>query len=102
MCYYLIIIDSKRWEPTDIKEQFLYEPLTLRVSTGEIEEPVIKTSNKSDFKICHNGKDNESGGYASTESVETCHEWFKYGHRKVIANPIEIVLFGINPRGQQE
>ena len=56
------IVDSKRWEPTDIKETSHDEHLTLEFSTGSTEESVIKTANKSDFKIHRGGKDNDSFG----------------------------------------
>ena len=52
----------------------------MNFSTGKIEEPVIKTENKADFKIRHNGKENDSGGESSTKLVATCHKCVKDGY----------------------
>ena len=41
------------------------------VATGN---PVNNTVEKVDFKIRHNGKDNNSGVGSSTKSVPTCHK----------------------------
>ena len=49
-------------KPTDIKEKSQDEPLPLNFSTRSIEEPVVKTKNKYDFKILHDDKYNDSSG----------------------------------------
>ena len=43
---YSNIVDSKRWEPTDIKNISKDEYLLLTASTAEIESPVNKTTKK--------------------------------------------------------
>ena len=52
----IVFFNSKRWEYTDIKEKSQYYPLPLYFSTGENEELVNRTVNKSVLKIHHSGK----------------------------------------------
>ena len=77
---YSNIVNSKRWEPTDIKKIYKDESLLLTDSTKEIESPVNKTVEKFYFKIRHKGKDNKSGIGSSTKSNVTCHNCGKRGH----------------------
>ena len=58
---YRNIVNSQQWEPTDIKENYQDDHLPLSFSAEEIEEPVINTVNKADFKNSHSGKDNDYG-----------------------------------------
>ena len=64
---YSIIINPKRWEPTDIKNIYTYESLLLVASTVAIKSPVNKTAEKVYYKIRHIGKDNKSGIGSSTK-----------------------------------
>ena len=59
---YRNIVNAKQWEPTDINEKSQDEHFPLEISTEEIEDPLIKTVNKYDFKNRHNGNDKDSGG----------------------------------------
>ena len=70
---YSNIADSKRWEPTDIKNISEDESLLLTASTVAIESPINKNVEKFYCKICHRGKDNKSGLGSSTKSDVTCH-----------------------------
>ena len=79
---YSNIVNSKRWEPTDIKKISKDESLLLTASTMAIESPVNKTADKFYCKICHKGKDNKSGVGSSTKSDVTCHNCDKRGHLK--------------------
>ena len=47
-----------------------------------IEYSANKTANKVDFKSRHNGKDNNSGVYSSTKSVENFHKCGRKFHIK--------------------
>ena len=54
---YSYIVDSDRWEPTDIKNISKDGYLILMASAVEIESPVNKTEEKFYCKILHKGKD---------------------------------------------
>ena len=79
---YSSIVNSKRWEPTDIKKISKDEYLLLTASTVEIESPVNKTREKVYCKIFHKGKDNKSGVGSSTKSDVNCHKCGKRGNLK--------------------
>ena len=64
---YSNIINSKRWEPTDIKNISKDESLLLTASTVVIESPVNKIVEKVYCKIRHKGKENKSGIGSSTK-----------------------------------
>ena len=77
---YSIIVNSKRWEPTDIEKISKDEYLLLTASTMAIEYPVNKTVEKVYCKIRHKGKDNKSGLGSSTKSDVTCKNCVKRRH----------------------
>ena len=77
---YSNIVNSKRWEPTDIKKISKDEYLLLTDSTKAIGYPVNKTVEKVYCKIRHKEKDNKSGVGSSTKSHVTCHNCGKRGH----------------------
>ena len=58
---YSNIVNSKRWETTDIKKISKDESLLLTGSTAEIESPVNKTVATVYCKIGHKRKDNKYG-----------------------------------------
>ena len=82
MWEYSSIVNSKRWEPTDIKKISKDVALLLTASTVEIESPVNKTVEKFYCKIRHKRKDNKYGVGSSTKSDVTCHNCGKKGHLK--------------------
>ena len=53
---YSNIVNSKRWEPTDIKKISKDESLLLTAFTVAIESPVNTNVEKVYFKIRHKGK----------------------------------------------
>ena len=53
---YRNIVDSKRWEPTDSKKTFKYDPLLVMNSNVVMEDPVNKTVDKFYCKNRHKGK----------------------------------------------
>ena len=79
---YSNIVDSKRWEPNDIKKISKDEYLSLAAYTVAIKSPVNKTVEKVYCKGRHKGKENKSGVGSSTKSVITCHKCGKKGHQK--------------------
>ena len=79
---YSSIVNSKRWEPTDIKNISKYEYLILAASTVAIKSPVNKTVEKVYCKIRHKGKDNKYGVGSSKKSDVTCHNCGKKVHLK--------------------
>ena len=76
------IINSKRWEPIDIKKISKDESLLLTASNVAIESPVNKTVEKVYCKIRHKGKDNKSGVGSSTKSDVNFCNFGKRGHLK--------------------
>ena len=100
---YINIINSKRCEPTDIKNISKDGYLLLTAYAVAIESPVNKTVEKVYCKIRDKGKDNNSEIGSSTKLDVTCYNCGKKGQcKKGIANPIEMVLMGNHPRHQQE
>ena len=79
---YSNIVNSNRWEPTDIKKISKNESLLLMASTKAIESPVNKNLENVYCKVCHKGKDNKSGVGSSTKSYETCNNCGKKCHLK--------------------
>ena len=77
---YSNILNSKRWEPNDIKKISKDKYLLMTDSTKSIESPVNNTVEKVYCKIRHKGKDNKSGIGSSTQSNITCHNCGKGGH----------------------
>ena len=77
---YSIIVNSKRWEPTDIKNISKDKSLLLTDSTKEIESPFNKTVEKVYCKNRHNGKDNKSGVGSSTKSNVNSYNYGKMVH----------------------
>ena len=53
---YSSIVNSKRWEPTDIKKIFKDKSLLLTASTVAIESPLNKTVKKGYCKLAATGK----------------------------------------------
>ena len=76
------IVDSKRWELTDIKKISNDESLLLTASTVAIESPINKTAEKVYCKIRHKEKDSKYGVWSSTKSDVTCHNCGKKSHKK--------------------
>ena len=70
---YSNVVNSKRWEPTEIKKSSKDEYLLLTDSTVTIESPFNKIVKKVYCKIRHKGKGNKSGVWVSTKSDVTCH-----------------------------
>ena len=99
---YSNIFDSKRWEPTDIKNISKDESLLLMYSTVEIEFPVNKTVEKVYCKIRHKGENNKYGVGSSTKSVVTCHRCGKKSHLKRNCKSNRNVSNGGFTRHQQE
>ena len=79
---YSNIVNSKWWEPTDIKKISKDEYLLLTASNMAIEYPVNKTVEKFYCKIRHKRKDNKSVVGSSTKSNVTFHHCGKRGHLK--------------------
>ena len=71
---YSNIVNSKWWEPTDIKNISKHKSLILTASN--------KTVEKVYCKICQKGKDNKYVVGSSTKSIVTCHNYGKKGHLK--------------------
>ena len=78
-----MIVDSKRWEPTDIKKIYKDEYLLMTASTVIIESPVNKTMEKVYCKILQKGKDNKPGVGSSTKSDLTCYNCGKKCNLKI-------------------
>ena len=79
---YSNIVDSKRWEPTDIKKIYKDESLLLTAYIVVIEYLVNKNVEKFYCKIRHKGKYNKSGVGSSSRSDVTCHNCGEKGHLK--------------------
>ena len=99
---YSNVINSKRWETTDIKKSSKDESLLLTAFTVEIESPFNKTVEKFYCKIRHKGKDNKSGVGSSTKSNVTCRNCGKRGHLKRKCKSTRMVQRRTYPRHQQE
>ena len=71
---YCNLVDSKRREPANRKENYQDEPLIMKSYTVVFEEPVKNTTNQADIKSRHSGKYNDPGVGLSIKSVATCHK----------------------------
>ena len=79
-CEYQKIINSKRWEPDTVKENYQYQYFLPNSYTVAIDHYFNKTLKKVDFKILRSGNCSGSGEGSYTMSNVTCHKCGKKVH----------------------